>query len=137
MSQVDLHTRIASTPALNIQVINTDTTTNGVIIDMLGYQSIEFVLFSGTITTGVFTPLLRDGDDSGLSDVADVAADYLLGTYAAATFTTASADDNACKSIGYAGKKRYVRLSIVTSSTGNGTISAIGVKGNPAVANVD
>lgn len=137
MAQIDLHTRVSATPALNIQTISTDTTTNGVIIDTAGYQSIEFVLFSGTITTGVFTPVLYESDDSGLSGATTVSTDYLLGTYADATFTTASADDNACKSIGYVGKKRYVRLSIITTSTGNGVIGAVAVKGSPAVANID
>lgn len=137
MAQIDLHTRVLAVPAMNIQTISSDTTTNGIIIDMLGYQAVEFVLTSGTITTGVFTPLLQDGDDSGLSDAANVSTDYLLGTYALATFTTAAADDNACKQIGYVGKKRYVRLSIVTTSTGNGVISAQAIKGSPAIANID
>jgi hypothetical protein len=137
MAQIDLHTRVSATPALNIQTISSDTTTNGIIIDTAGYQSVEFVLFSGTITTGVFTPLLQEGDSSTLTDAANVSTDNLLGTYAAATFTTAAADDNACKSIGYNGKKRYVRLSIVTTSTGNGVIGAVAVKGSPAVANID
>jgi len=137
MAQFDIHTRTLGTGALNIQTISSDTTTNGIIIDMLDYQSVEFFIHTGTITTGVFTPLLQEGDDSGLSDAANVSTDYLLGTYADATFTTAASDDNAVKRIGYVGKKRYVRLSIVTTSTGNGVISAIAVKGNPRVANVD
>ncbi len=137
MAQIDLHTRVLATPALNPQTISSDTTTVGAIIDTSGYQSVEFVIQSGTITTGVFTPLLEEGDNSSLTDAASVSTDYLLGTYALATFTTAAADDNACKQIGYVGKKRYVRLSIVTTSSGNGAIGAIAVKGSPAVANID
>jgi hypothetical protein len=138
MAQIDLHTRILGTPALNPQTISSDTTTNGVIIDTLGYQSIEFILQSGVITTGVFTPVIYESDDSGLSGATAMPTDYLLGTYALATFTTASADDNACKQVGCLPKKRYVRLSIVTTgSTANGIIGAVAVKGSPAIQGVD
>jgi hypothetical protein len=135
MAQIDIHTRVLGKPALNIQTISSDTTTVGIIIDMQDWEALEFEIFSGAITTGVFTPKIEDGEDSGLSDAAIVSTDYLLGTIADATFGTA--DDNVCKQIGYVGKKRYVRLSIVTTSTGNGVISAIAVKGEPGSASID
>ena len=137
MAQFDIHTRLLGVPALNPQTISSDTTTAGAIIDMQGYEALEFFIQSGTITTGVFTPLLQHGDDSGLSDVATVPSDFVLGTIADATFTVAAADDNAVKKIGYVGKKRYVRLSIVTTSTGNGAIGAIAVKGHIKSAEID
>jgi len=137
MAQFDLHTKVAATPALNIQAISTDTKTVGNIIDTALFESLEFVLFSGTITTGVFTPLLEEGDLPALGDAAPVDAGFILGTYALATFTTAAADDNACKQLGYIGKKRYVRLSIVTTSTGNGTIGAVAVEGNLKSSSID
>lgn len=135
--QFDIHTKLLGTPALNIQTISSDTTTSGNIIDTLGYQSVEFVLFSGTITTGVFTPVIYESDDSGMSGATAISSDYLLGSYADATFTTAAADDNACKQIGSVSKKRYQQLRVVTTSTGNGVIGAVAIKGNPASASID
>lgn len=137
MAQIDLHTRVLATPALNPQTISSDTTTVGAIIDTSGYQSVEFVIQSGTITTGVFTPVIYESDDSGMSGATAISTDYLLGTYADATFTAAAADDNACKQIGSVAKKRYQQLRIVTTNSGNGAIGAIAVKGSPAVANID
>jgi hypothetical protein len=137
MAQVDISSRAVVASALNITAISSDTTTVGNIIDMQDQQSLEFVLFSGTITTGVFTPKIEEGDNSSLTDAAVVSSDYLIGTLADATFTVAAADDNACKKIGYVGKKRYVRLSVVTTSTGVGTIGAVAIKQNPGVASID
>jgi hypothetical protein len=125
---VDLHNDTTPAVALNIQAISTDTTTAGVIIDTQGFASIEFVMQSGTLTDGAYLPLIQDGDDSGLSDAAAVDDTFLTNTEASAAF--ALADDNAVKSIGYVGHKRYVRLSIVSSATSSGgTLGAVCIKG--------
>lgn len=129
MAQKDLKNSVITKTAFNIQAISSDTTTNGVIIDTLGYESVTFILQSATLTDGAYLPLIADGDNSGLSDAAAVADTFLLGTEAAAAF--ALADDNTTKRIGYCGKKRYVRLSIVSSATSSGgTIGAVCVLGN-------
>ena len=135
MAQFDIHTRLLGAPALNPQTISSDTTTDGSIIDMQGYEALEFIIQSGTITTGVFTPKLEHGDDSGLSDAVVVPNDFRLGTIASATFS--AADDDVTKQLGYVGKKRYVRLSIVTSSSANGAIGAIAVRGHKKSAEID
>lgn len=125
----DLHNNIKTEVARNIGAISSNTTTAGNIIDLQGYHSVEFIILSGTITDGTFTPLLQEGDAANLSDAAAVADSDLLGTEAAATFI--STDDNTVKKLGYIGGKRYVRLSIVTTGvTSGGTISAIAVKSN-------
>lgn len=131
----DLHNNIKPEVALDITAISTDTTTAGNIIDLQGFGSVEFVILSGTLTDGTYTPLIQEGDDSGLSDAAAVADASLLGTEAAAAF--AATDDDTVKRIGYIGNKRYVRLSIVSASTSSGgTLSAISLKGRPADAPV-
>jgi hypothetical protein len=137
MAQFDIHTRLLGVPALNPQTIASDTTTAGAIIDMQGYEALEFFIQSGTITTGVFTPLLEESDSSTMAGSNVVSTDYTLGLIADATFTVAAADDNAVKRIGYVGKKRYVRLSMVTTSTGNGAIGAVAVKGHLKSAEID
>lgn len=140
MAYKDNHNSIYPRVALNTQAISTNTTTNGNWIDTATYGSLEFILQSGTITDGTYTPLIQDADESDYSDAAAVADDYLLpaggGAEAAADFV--AADDNTNKRLGYIGGKRYVRLSIVsTGVTTGGTLSAIALLGHPQEAPTD
>lgn len=124
--------------AFNTQLINSDTTTNGVIIDTAHYElGILFVMQTATITTGAFTPLLEESDDSGFStsnEIADVnivpvnvgGTWYETGQEAALAFV--AADDNAVRTVGVVGTKRYVRLSFVTTGTADGTVGATVLK---------
>ena len=130
MAKRELKSTTSPVVALNTTAISSDTTTNGVILDTAGYESILFVIQSGTLADGTYTPLIQEGDDSGLSDAASVADADLTNTEASVAF--AATDDNAVKSIAYVGDKRYVRLNIVSASTSSGgTLSAVAVKGNP------
>jgi hypothetical protein len=128
MSSIDLHSQIFCYNALSNATIATNTTTVGAIIDTAGYESCEFIIKSGTRTDGTYTPLIQDGDDSGLSDAAAVSDTFLVGTEAAAAITAS----NALGRIGYVGKKRYVRLSIVSTSVTSGctAFGAVAVLGN-------
>lgn len=125
MSSRDLHSKIVVATAFNTQTIGSVTTTTGVIIDTDDYLGLEFVMLSGTITNGTFTVKLEDGDDSGLSDAADVDSDFLLG---ALPDISGSGESNRIRRVGYVGKKRYIRLSIVSTGTVDGIISAIAIK---------
>jgi len=114
----DLHSNIKSALALAVQNIITDTTTVGAIIDTAGFESLDFQVLSGTLTDGAYAFKLEEGDDSGLSDAADVPAADILGSLTGFV----AADDDTVKRIGSIGKKRYQRLSIVsTGTTAGGT----------------
>jgi hypothetical protein len=127
----DLHNNIKVENALNVSAISSNTTTVGAIIDMQGYGALEFVLRSGTLTDGTYTPLVEEGDAANLSDATAVADVDLLGTEAAAAFILT--DDNTVKKVGYIGNKRYIRLSVVSAgTTTGGTMSAIAIKGKAA-----
>lgn len=127
-SSVDIHNETTPQVALTTQAISTDTTTAGAIIDTQGFAANEFVMLSGTLTDGTYTPLIEEGDDSGLSDAAAVSDTFLTNTEASAAF--AATDDDTVKAIGYVGHKRYIRLSIVSASTSTGgTMSAICMQG--------
>ena len=131
MAQSDLHNNVEKAVALNVSAISTDTTTAGNIIDMQGFDSLEFLILSGTLTDGTYTPLVEHGEESNLRDAAAVADTFLLGTEAGAAF--AAADDNEVHKLGYVGDKRYVRLSIVSASTSSGgTLGAVAVQGHPS-----
>ena len=116
--------------ALAAQTISTDTTTVGAIIDRKGFEAVTIAMAAATLTDGTYTPLLEEGDDSGLSDAAAVADADLIGTEAGEAF--AATDDNTVKTLGYIGTKRYVRLSIVSASTSSGgALSAVAILGCP------
>jgi hypothetical protein len=125
----DLHSHISVEMAKNQTDITTSTTTAGIIIDTKGYRSIEFALFCGTRTDGTYTPKIEEGDDSGsLSDAVNVTdSTYLLGTLAGAALTAS----NTVKRVGYrVGNKRYVRLSVVSTTVSSGctAVGAIAIK---------
>lgn len=129
MTSMDMHTKIDTSSGLNIQSIASDTTTNGIVIDTQNFESIEWLIFSGTITDGTYTPVIEESDAANFSGATTVSTDFLLGTIANATF--AAADDNTVKRIGSVGKKRYQRLSITSAGTSSGgTLGAIRVLGN-------
>lgn len=110
------------------QVINSDTTTNGEIIDMQGFDSLLYAIQAGTITLGTITPVVEHGDDSGLSDASDVADINLNPTEADAVF--AATDDNVVKRIAYTGSKRYVRLKLTTADSADLTVGAVAIQAN-------
>lgn len=124
----EIHHDIVPAIGKTVAAITTDTTTAGAIIDTQGYGAVEFILIMGSRTDGTYTPLIEEGDDSGLSDAAAVADANLFGTEAAAALSAS----NTVKSIGYrVGKYRYVRLSIVsTSVTSGATLGAVAIKTN-------
>lgn len=125
----DMHHNISPVVAFQTTAIGSDTTTGGKVVDLQGFDSVEFVIQSGALTDGTYTPLVEEGDQSDLSDASAVADADLLGTESDAAF--ADTDDNAVKRIGYRGGKRYVRLSVVSASTTTGgTISAVALRGH-------
>ena len=94
------------------------------IIDRQGYESLEFVIATGSIADAdaTFTVLVEEGDASNLSDAAAVADADLLGTEALAAFQFD--DDNEVRKIGYRGTKRYVRLTITPVANASAALIA-------------
>ena len=101
--------------------IGSATTTAGTVIDTRGFDSLTFAIHVTTNSAAggsTLYPLLEDDDAVGMGTLETVAAADLVGTIAGATF--AITDDDTTKKIGYRGKKRFVRLSIVTTGFGSG-----------------
>jgi len=132
----DLFNNIHPLRAISPAAATTDDTAwVGQIIDTQGFGSLTFLLQSGSLADAdaVFAVLVEDGDDVALGDAAAVSDDLLQGTEALAGFTFA--DDNETRKIGYAGHKRYVRLTVTpANNTGNAFISAVAVLGHPRLA---
>ena len=116
-----------------------DTTAQvGQIIDKKGFESVTYVIATGSIadTDATFTILLEEGDAAAMGDATAVADADLIGTEALAAFQYD--DDNECRKLGYIGSKRYTRLTITptgNSGTPSGALlSAVAILGNPQIA---
>ena len=106
----------------------------GAVIDRQGYDSVEYAITLGTITTAgtAYTALLEESDNSDMSSSNAVADADLLGTEALASFV--DSEVNTTKKLGYIGGKRYTRLTMTPSgNTGASTMSAIAVLGRPSL----
>ena len=121
-----------------------DTTAQvGQIIDRLGYDSLTYLIATGSIADAdaTFTVLLEEGDAANLSDAAAVAdADMISQTAGTAPETAAGFqfdDDNEVRKVGYIGNKRYTRLTITPVANASAAlIAAVAVLGRPSVAPV-
>lgn len=133
----DLHNNIHPLVGIAPQAARTDNTAIvSTIVDTAGYDSVEFVITTGTNTdaNATFTVLFEDGDNSSLNDNGAVDDAFLLGTEALAGFTYA--DDAETRKIGYLGVKRYCRVTITPSGNDSGNIFLAGtwLLGHPHVA---
>jgi hypothetical protein len=128
MANIDLKNDIKTLVGLDVQAISSSTTTAGNIIDTQDFESLTFVQVLGALTDGTYTLLIEDGEDSGLSDAAAVADDFLVGTEASTVLSAA----NGISRIGYVGKKRYVRASVVSATVTTGaTAGVVAIQGSP------
>lgn len=113
-----------------------DTTAQvGQIIDRQGFESLTYVIATGSIADAdaTFTVLLEEGAAANLSDAAAVADADLLGTEVLAGFQFD--DDNECRKLGYIGSKRYTRLTITPVANASAALlSAVAVLGCPMIA---
>lgn len=134
---MELHNNISAVRVISPVSTTGNTAIVGVIMDMQGFSAAEFLITLGTITTAgtTYTALLEEGAVANLSDAAAVADADLLGTEALASFI--DSEVNTTKKLGYKGNKRYIRLTMTPAgNTGASTMSAVCVKGCPAIAPV-
>lgn len=96
----------------------------GIVIDRLGYDSVEFIHTVGAIAAAGFaaTPIILEGAVSGtLTSVAD---GDLIGTEAGAALSGGTCDNKTGK-IGYRGTKRYLRMDLNIAGAATGFHAAI------------
>lgn len=109
-----------------------NTATVGQAIDGLGFDSVSYIIATGSLADAdaTFTPLLEESaDNSSWSAVAD--ADMVSQTSGTAPETAAAFqfdDDNEVRKIGYIGTKRYTRLTITPANNASaGLWSAVAI----------
>ncbi len=115
-----------------VAAITDNTALVGAIIDRKNFESLTYVLVTGTLTDAdaTFTVLLEESDASDMSGAVAVADSDLIGTELLAGFTFA--DDNETRKLGYQGSKRYTRLTVTpANNTGNFFLAAVAILGHP------
>jgi len=135
MAIEDLHNNINIKRVISPVSVADNTAQVGQIIDIQGYESLEYIIATGSLADAdaTFTALLEEGDAANLSDAAAVADAQLLGTEALASFTYA--DDDKVLKLGYKGFKRYTRLTITPAANASAAlISAVAILGRPCIA---
>lgn len=133
----DLYHNITVAAAIAPVSVSDNTAQVSNIVDRKGFNSVTFAIATGSLADAdaTFTVLVEEGNAANLSDAAAVADADLLGTEAGASFTFAA--DNATRKIGYAGSKRYVRLTITPASNASAALmSAVAIMGHPQNAPV-
>jgi hypothetical protein len=131
----DLHNNIDVRRVISPVSVADTTAQVGQIIDRQGFESLEYVIATGSIASAsaTFTVLLEESDDSGMASPAAVADADLLGTEVLAGFQFD--DDNECRKLGYKGKKRYTRLTITPVGNASAALlTAVAILGNPSNA---
>lgn len=111
--------------------IASDTTTVGAILDFQGFGRALFNLMTKTLTDGDYEFQLFHGDESDLSDEAEVLDSDLNGDL---PNWDADTDDNKVVTVEYKCRKRYGRIKIVStnfSATGVDAIGGVCLKGQP------
>lgn len=105
-------------------VVSDNTAQVSAILDCAQYDAVEVVVQTGVIADAdvTFTATFEEGDDSGLSDAAAVAAADIVGSVPSLTF----ASDGLVKTFGYKGAKRYIRLTITpANNTGSAPLAVL------------
>ncbi|MFG1282275.1 hypothetical protein [Xanthobacter autotrophicus] len=126
----DLASNIAIRAVIAPVVVSDNTAAVGTVIDRLGFDSLAYVIATGTLADAdaTFAVLLEESDASG-SGFAAVADADMIGTEATAGFTFA--DDGKVRKLGYIGHKRYTRLTITpTGNSGSAPIAAVAILGH-------
>lgn len=119
MAVKDIRSNVKQTSAFEPQVINTDTTTTGAIQDTADFElGLMFAVSVSAFTDGTYTLLIEESDDSGMSGAVTVSGDKLIGTLPA--ISAAVAEGAAFSTVGVISNLRFVRVSIVSSSTSTG-----------------
>lgn len=93
-------------------------TSNGVAVDLMGYNAAALLVYFGTYTNGTHTPSLEHSDDG--TSFSAVQAAELDGAF---TPVTSSGGVGSIQRVGYRGSKRYLRAVMVVTGGATGAAS--------------
>lgn len=128
----DLHNTLSYLRAVSpMRQTDANTAVVSQIIDMADLLGLEFVIMTGALTDAdaTFAVLMEEGEAANLSDATAVADADMLPTPNNTSSTAPEAQagftfehDNAIRSIGYVGTKRYVRLTVTPTGNNSGNL---------------
>lgn len=103
-------------------------------VDTRGFDKVTLVPVANTITDAGtadgFSFEVQESDTTAAADATAVADAALIGTEAALTVTSDTADNSVAGGIGYVGSQRYVRI-VATGTTGtDADVSVVAVLGD-------
>lgn len=128
----DIFSLTKAVAAVTPRRLTDDTVVTGATIDRSGFDSLEFVIATGTLADAgaSFAVTVEHDNDSAMGIASNPAASELVGTPAGASFTEAS--DGVIRRIGYIGDKRYVRIKITpTGNASSADVAAVAILGHP------
>ncbi len=135
MATKDIQSILKPKEATGNQVFITDGFLDGFAIDTQDFNGLVFSISCTAHTAGVtFTNVLLESDDNVTYSITD--AKFVRGTAVTDAVTSETVDP---KTLGYVGKKRYVKLRTIAAgiSSGNGgTVTGQAVLGEPKEAPV-
>lgn len=133
MPNREIHNVLHFVPLFDPKAAVTDNTAQtSAIIDTAGYNAVEFVMNTGTLSDAdaTFAVTIAESDAANMSGSNAVAASQLVGTLTQASFDFAT--DSKVRKIGYTGSKRYVQVTVTpANNTGNLFLSGVAVLGYP------
>jgi len=122
----NLGVALALSPAVQAATIK------GTAIDLLGFESVMFVINTGAIASaGNFTVTVEESDTTTDGDFAAAPAAAVIGSSLADPLTA----DGSFK-VGYIGSKRYARIVATKNSGTSIAAGAVAIKGHPHTAPV-
>jgi hypothetical protein len=135
----DLCNQIQVKRVLSPASVADNTAQVGQVIDRLGYESLTYIVATGSIADAdaTFTTLLEESDASGSGYAAVADADMisqLAGSAPETAGTFQFDDDNEVRKIGYIGNKRYTRLTITPVNNASAAVlAAVAVLSHPTL----
>ena len=120
-SNVKVRTGTAPVAALGASTVST-------VIDTLGFESFEWLISLGVITTGTFSMVFEEADVN-FSGEAVVPAANVVGT----SPTWIATDDGQARRVGIVGKKRFQRCTLVGAATPVAVGCILALLSNPVI----
>lgn len=111
----------------------TSTQTPATGIDLQGYESATWLIYTGVITDGTWTVTFEESDTSN-ADFTEIASADLIGSAPGPFTNAASAFNNKVYKVGYIGQKRYIRCVVTETAMGTAIFGALVERGDPHTA---
>lgn len=130
--EFDLHSNIKVVTGI-APVAALGASTDSAVIDTIDFESFEWIVAMGVITTGTFSLVFEESDVVTFGgEETVVPAANVIG----ASPTYAATDDGQARRVGIVGKKRFQRCTLVGAATPVAVGAILGLLSNPRNAPV-